>query len=107
MVSRLPVRTSGLRAGRARAMFPGMIAEQIIATMQAISQKSLVFQCLEYIYPKHWNFHIFTGLIFPLSSPASLELALLVLRLAGLLSEKIISREIYGSYSVSGIFPDP
>jgi len=51
------------------------------------------------IYPKHWNFHIFAGLIFPLNSPASLELA----RLAGLLSEKIISREICGGSSVSGI----
>jgi len=51
----------------------------------------------------YWNFRIFAGLIFPLESPASLELALPVLRLAERFSEKIISRKLCGSSSISGI----
>jgi len=60
----------------------------------------LVFMSL---YPMYWNFRIFMGLIFTLKSPASLELALLVRRLAELFSAKIISREFYGSSSTSSI----
>jgi len=36
-----------------------------------------IFKRIGYIYSMHWNFRIFAGLIFPLNSPASLELALL------------------------------
>ena len=57
----------------------------------------------KHIYPTSWNFRIFTGLVFPLKSLASLELAQPVLRLAKLFSAKIISREFYGSSSTSGM----
>jgi len=35
------------------------------------------------VIPLYWNFRIFAGLVFLLKSPASLELALPILRLAG------------------------
>ena len=55
------------------------------------------------IYPMYRNFRIFAGRIFPLKSPASLELAQPVLRLAELFSAKIISREFHGNFSTSGM----
>ena len=55
------------------------------------------------VIPLYWNFRIFAGLVFLLKSPASLELALPVRRLAELFSAKIISREFYGFSSTSGI----
>jgi len=52
------------------------------------------------IYPMYWNFRIFAGLIFPLNSPASPELALLVQRLAEPFSAKVISGEFSGSSGI-------